>query len=209
MGGWGFYDDENDKIADFVIDIEKQVLPKKIRECESVSIKNCISRSRSKSRSKRDKSRSKSRSKSKGGKSKSNKGCWLMYETDENKKCSKDKWEYMVSHSKKIYQVILKDFRKHYPKKDQDYDNMVAGIAIYLAREWGGTPIMVANAYRKKDHTRGIKFPTCLPKDFPPGLKKMALQASKNLLKNKDDINRWKTPEYRIKALQDQIVLFS
>ena len=32
MGGWGYYDDENDYIADITYDVENQVLPDNLKE---------------------------------------------------------------------------------------------------------------------------------------------------------------------------------
>ncbi len=186
---------------------------------KSKKSKRSRSKSKSKSKSKRSKkSRSKSKSKSKRSKSKSGGGkSGVMYQTDENKTCETDRWKYMAAHPQQIYKTLIselkREFKVSYSKLDKEhqryYNGRVAGVAIFLARGWGGTPIAIKEKYKKDDQTRGIKFPTKLPKGYPSKLKSMALTASKNLQVDIEDIQRYFNTEHRMKAIHDQIALFS
>lgn len=163
------------------------------------------SKSRNKSKSKRSKSkRSKAKSKSKNKRSISKSNCTEVWSTPENKDCQEKQRLYVVKHPQEVYKYLKKYINKNFKNYDEldrheqgRCDVLTIGIAIYLARGWGGVYI-----------GHQTKLPSKLPQSFPIGLKKMALFAARRSLTNFDNQWEWKNPQKRVAALQEQIALF-
>ena len=155
MGGWGFFDDENDNTLDFAGYVEDQVLPKRLRHTD----------------------------------------CF-----DDEHPCYQEKIHYIKTHIKKVQTAIFRQIAlesKQIPKSDDRrsdmLNGMLAGIAVYLARDWGST-----------------KVPSKLPPNFPPKLKKHARLSTETQLKNLDqNVLQWKNLRKREQALLKQLKLFS
>lgn len=179
MGQWGFYDDEGDPIADFASHVEKLVLPEKLKILKLISKRPCDP---------------------------PKKGCVQVYTTEENEQAEKIQHRYMMNHKAKIQTAIRKLLKKKVGYHC-DKNSEIAGIALYLARGWGSTPIFPCDEDSRV--SRGYRFPTRLANDYPKLLKKMAYRASVNLYNNFKNELDWSNPEARLKALRDQIKLFS
>lgn len=127
--------------------------------------------------------------------------CKYSVDTKKTIQCYADAKQYLANNYQKICQAIL-----HLIKTDKFYaqPNMIAGIALYLARGWGSTPIF---PMKTGTVNRGYGLPK-IPSNFPNILRKMAYQASKEQLDNFTNEMEWGEPEKRIQALKNQIKLF-
>ena len=203
MGQWGFYDDEGDSVADYAYEIEKRVLPKHLKNCyEKQSTVKRIPRRDTEKKAAEIQKRIGPNKRVTTWCSSRRKTCDISYETDASIECYSKSKEYMQKHFDEIFNVI-KDMMKE--KEYYRQDHMVAGIAMYMARNWGATPILPK---KFGTVTRGFTFPK-LPKKFPTELKRIAHGASVKQYKTFTNEMEWKDPKKRLQALKDQIKLFS
>lgn len=126
-----------------------------------------------------------------------------IYSTKENEKCTNNRIEYLKSNLDLVSNYMKEDIKKY-----DDWEYVIAGIAIHAAKGW-----------RSASH-----LPKSLPKNYPEWMRKKALEASRRQLDglcrvnwNSKDIDvvcsglsgPWKDWKSREQALKNQIKLFS
>jgi len=212
MGQWGFYDDEGDLVADFAMSVEHKVLPKRLQSCyqyDQVVKVPCKELKNPDDKEKLIKKIRKDFVKQVPADSrittfehpKKNK-CTINARTNATIKCYVDRKEFLQANVDKLGAAILAELAD----EDEYNPGLVAGIALYLARNWQSTPIFPAN---QKTVNRGYGLPSKLPPGFPEKLRELAYQASSDQLASFTNKNGWSEPEKRIQALKNQIKLFS
>lgn len=132
------------------------------------------------------------------------KNCKVVYDdkvTGDNRQKQKD---WMLNNLCKVQAYLNK-------QKDMP-DGAWAGIALYIARGWGSTPIGHKMTNLVTGITIGESFPLPdLPSNFPAGLKKRAYQDSVvQLDKAEKEGNVWGWTDFksRKQSLRNQIELF-
>ena len=210
MGQWGFYDDEGDYIADIASEIEHRTLPKHLQECYKLDQEIKVSCKDIESDDDKEKLITKlikdlgNLLPTKPGVSTWITGdtCLLNFQTIKGVECFAQKKQWLTKHRKQLGEAALSSIAETYI----DNNSAIAGIALYLARNWQSTPIFPAN---QATVNRGFGLPKSLPPAFPDKLRIMALRASKQMLAQFDNASGWSEPEKRIQALKNQIKLFS
>ncbi len=167
MGAWGFLSDENDLTQDYVMDIQKAVLPKELKSCYKHDINESYDCKLPEEKVKALKAKlQKQIGKDLGMMewhdltSKPEK-CNISATTPKTVQCVKDKRHYMADHPEQVLTALkkLKINKEH-------KDDVVAGIALFLARAWHTTPIMPDKWGTVK---RGYELPTLPPNHQLPG----------------------------------------
>jgi len=206
MGQWGFFDDEGDAVADFAIDIENRVLPENLKRCYDYNKKvkiPCYKINNKKANAKLMDEIAKDYGKDTFivfNINQSRNSCSYSVETNETRKCYEDRRKFLNTHREILGDAIISIINeKEYYQQPQ----MIAGIAMYLARGWHGTPIFPES----ETVERGFRVPK-LTREFPKELRKMAYNASVQQLKNFDNKMKWSSPDKRIEALKIQVDLF-
>lgn len=198
---WGYYDDENDEVLEYIYSIEKEILPENLYSYPVTKVKV----------PKKDKDSELEILQNKIGHDKTilvyptEENYILEYETDESKVSRREKKYYIQSHMNHVMDIIERDVRA---KKLDDY--YISGIAMYIARKWTSPPYLKIKLGEKD---RGYPAPKKLPIFFPTRLRKIAYYASKMQLKdflnNPDERDQWDHPKLRKEALEHQIHLFN
>ena len=197
MGQWGYYDDEGDAVHDSVYDIKQLVLPEDLKHCwkyRKEIIVSCENKDLILKDLKKNYKDSTFATWTDG------KRCSISWTTEKYDNCIVDSKQYMNDHLDEVWDAIESLIKKNdFYKRDE----IIAGIAVFIARGWKSTPIMGSEE---------IEFPKKLRKDFPKELRVLALESSINQyesLRKKKPEKGWKNNDKRLDALEEQIELFS
>lgn len=106
MGQFGDYDDQGDLVQDLVVEIERKVLPAKLRKLPLYISEPCKPYK---------------------------KGCKVIKMGSEHRKNTAIQRQYMVSHPNAIWRAARIIMRK---QKTYNQDFVIAGLGVYMARGW-------------------------------------------------------------------------
>jgi hypothetical protein len=200
---WGYFDDENDEVLEYISDLEKTILP---ANYYSYPITKIVV-------DKDDCNEEIKELQKEIGYDKTilcypepeGDAFIIEYETEESKISLREKKFFMQSNLKDVAKLIEKDYNKGLIP-----DNFVSGVGMYASRGWESPPY-VRRKLDKMD--RGFPAPKKLPSYFPAKLKHLSYKTSKIQLddfnENSDERKNWDRPDLRKDALKHQVRLFS
>lgn len=209
MGAWWYYSDNNDNTQDYALEVEKKVLPKRLREeaCPTYTCKDTSKPSKPTKKqlekystkltdywsefSESDEyKKAKEETEKLLQKGRKTMRCWS---TEENDACTQKQLDYIQNNMMKVSNEI---FRMRRTKKISD--KTFVGLALKLARGW-----------ESAGFGRDV-FPKRLPKGYPCELANEAYDVAVRLLEElKGNKEGWKDPSERKAAIENEIVLFS
>jgi hypothetical protein len=204
MGQWGFYDDEGDSVADFACELQDAILPDDLKDPSQHEIKEtCLGgECKEKAREIKEKYPDRDVLQVHHGRT-----VTFYISTPELDSCQERARQYMVDHVQEVWQTVKDDLKDANYWGSYGYEKTVAGIAVYMARGWSGTPIF-GDEEDEKTPERGFHFPRRLPENFPDEWREAAYQASKTMFEDESERSTWSNPQKRKEALHDQMILF-
>lgn len=213
---YGYYDDENQELLNYVEEIEDYVLPDDLKKinynefelkpkctCDDADKQYCIDSQVSQSEidelvdniiKKNGNNVEINVARQKGGSVK------IKHDTVQTIELKNKRKEYILNNKDKIIKKLLLDIQKGGLS-----ESTIAGVALYLARGWNKSPM---SSLKFGKHNRGHKLPETLDSNYPQHLKKAAYHASINQIKEFDNHEHWDNEKLRLTALKNQAKLF-
>jgi len=219
MGQWGFFDDEGDNVADMMLEIADEVLPKHLQNCNELSLHVPCDPDETSEENERTMDKLKKKHRAVLVKSgfhirsidRSGNKCTRFLETKKEAQCRIDREQWLNDNLDKVASAavrLLKKEKKSGGWEQHHYDSLVAGTALSILRTHATPPILPTSEETLNDMTRG--WPEPEKRALPEELRKMALAATERLLKNIDENKAgWTNLQPRKEALRVQIKLFS